>query len=660
MKFIIVGNSLIYIDEGNKIIEGENEYALIEIETKRYRNKLDLMSLSFRLTAISVADSTKSACQVLFKSEIDENTICLKGEINSDFSAITGKVVFMLTGVNSDEIVAKFDSRPITITDDISLDSMPTETAAEQLFNQAQLEAQKAMDAAAETQEMLDNFTLSPATEAKLGGVIVDGTSIIADENGVISVVGGINGSGEIILPKATTETLGGIKVDGGTIIVNSDGVISTSENIARQSDITSAINEIKSYLGYTDSDIIGLHADFENSIFTRLGAAVGLNAGSDFDQFSMYGGRKRCNVLDDGAITAYYGDSNFVEDGSNGQVMVYQPKFYYKVVPLKLDPITDGCGYHLRKANYYISETPKEGFKLHPVFYDENGNPVDYILFSAYEGSIYDSSENVYLQNDEQVADFTADKLSSIANVKPCSGAAQSLTRANAELLAKNRGTGWHIDTVKEISANQLLMAVEYCSFNMQEVIGQGIVNKDISEYNNSECTGMTSSIGDDSGISNGTTGLVSVTYRGMENPWGNIFKYANGINVYISDNKMVHAFICSDYNFEEKKGTENYKNVGFSLSNTKGYIKAFGYSDEFDWIFIASDTGESGMSPIGDCHLIWTADMPGWYVYRISGYWADNMDAGAFFTCISDPSYFYHSTIGARIIYVPVSKIL
>jgi len=32
-----------------------------------------------------------------------------------------------------------------------------------------------------------------------------------------------------------------------------------------------------------------------------------------------MYGGRKVCNVADDGTILAWYGDSNFKEDGSNG-----------------------------------------------------------------------------------------------------------------------------------------------------------------------------------------------------------------------------------------------------------------------------------------------------------------------------------------------------
>ena len=71
---------------------------------------------------------------------------------------------------------------------------------------------------------------------------------------------------------------------------------------------------------------VVGLNVDFEKNTFTRLADAETLTAGDDFNNFSAFGGRRRCNVLDDGTITAYYGDSDYVEDGSNGQVMVYQP----------------------------------------------------------------------------------------------------------------------------------------------------------------------------------------------------------------------------------------------------------------------------------------------------------------------------------------------
>lgn len=182
----------------------------------------------------------------------------------------------------------------------------------------------------------------------------------------------------------------------------------------------------------------VGLYVDYTNNITQRLGKAAGLTAGTDFDQFLMFGGRRRCNVLDDGTITAYYGDDDFAEDGSNGQVMVYQPKFYYKVEPLETDPIETGIGEHLRKANYWISDKKLNGFKLHPAFYNENGQAVDYILMSAYEGSLFDVSADEYITNDSQIMNAAEDKLCSTANAKPASGVTQNLTRPNIEQLAK------------------------------------------------------------------------------------------------------------------------------------------------------------------------------------------------------------------------------
>jgi predicted heme/steroid binding protein len=88
----------------------------------------------------------------------------------------------------------------------------------------------------------------------------------------------------------------------------------------------------------YTDPDIYGVEVDFANRTFTRLAGAVGKTPGADFDSILAFGGRKRCNLADDGTVNAYFGDAGYIEDGSNGQVMVEQPKFYYKVVPLKME----------------------------------------------------------------------------------------------------------------------------------------------------------------------------------------------------------------------------------------------------------------------------------------------------------------------------------
>lgn len=666
MKFKVVGKSLILTDYSHKITEGENSFDTVEIAAPRYHDDCDLSTLSFRFSETS-ENGENSAVQVLRHTKCDENYIYLKGTITSGFTAVTGKVIFMLTGVSGENVIAKFQSAPYTISDDISLAFLPNETAAEQLFNQTQLEVQKAIDAAERAESASQTpapAEVYPATAEQLGGIL-SGNDISVSDDGTVTV-NSINGKTVAksvpenavftdtvyALPKATTGTLGGVKVDGTTITASSDGTISAADSETLKAEIA----ELKSFIGFTDSDIIGLHADFENNIFTRLAGAVGKNAGSDFDIFPMYGGRKRCNVLDNGAITAYCGDDNFAEDGSNGQVMVYQPKFYYKVVPLKLDPQTDGYGYHLRSANYYISAVPKSGFKLHPAFYDEDSNPVDYILFSAYEGSVYDTSAEAYLENDEQIADFSDDKLSSVAGVKPCSGTSQNLTRANAEQLAKNRGKGWHCNTIKAESVNQMLMAIETASFNMQNTIGLGVVSlNNSSAINCSVNTGRTSSLGNLTGSANGTAGTVSLSYRGLENPWGNIWKFIQGINEYIDKSGAFHGYICDDYIFSENQNTGNYSGIGFGLARKTGYISAFGYSTEYDWLFLASEANGSAEFPVGDYYWYGSTNPEQWRDCVLGGGWYNNCQAGSFYWNLHSGVNIKYSDIGCRLFYVP-----
>lgn len=419
-------------------------------------------------------------------------------------------------------------------------------------------------------------------------------------------------------------------------------------------------LSDIQAELGYNDPDILGLQVDYENKSFKRLSAADGLEAGTDFDGFQIYGGRKRCTVADDGTINHYYREEGYVEDGSDGQVMVYQPKVYYRVTPLKLEKQTDGIGYHLRKANYYISSVPKAGFSLHPAFYNESGQEVEYILFSAYEGSIYDVSASAYLLADEQVADFTSgagDKLCSIAGAKPASGKTQQLTRSNIEQLAKNRGAGWHSDIIKIESLNQLLMMIELGTLNTQTAIGQGAVNVSDTPNteNNSLVTGGTSELGNATGQATGTAGQTPVSYRGIENPWGNIWKLVYGVNIHgDGTQKSGVPYICTDFNFAESKNSENYKSAGFTLSNTNGYISAMGYSRECDWLFMPSEASGNSALPAGDYYYC-TPNLNGYRIALLGGCWSDGGLAGGFFWRLAYGVGSRYRHIGGRLVYIP-----
>ena len=177
---------------------------------------------------------------------------------------------------------------------------------------------------------------------------------------------------------------------------------LSKSESDTIQAGVQNQIADINGYIGYTDDDIYGVEADFANNQFTRLAAAVGLEAGSDFDSIECFGGRKRCNVTNDGVVVAYYGDAGFSATGkltqaidigeqnypigTAVQVMVEQPKFYYKVVPLSVENVENGQ--IVRKARYYISPTAKAGFKVHPAFLSGE-TELDKIYLSAFEGCL-------------------------------------------------------------------------------------------------------------------------------------------------------------------------------------------------------------------------------------------------------------------------------
>lgn len=444
------------------------------------------------------------------------------------------------------------------------------------------------------------------------------------------------------------------------------------SENFNSQ-EILSGVADIRAYLGITADDIVGIQVDYKNKTFKRLAGAANLTKGSDFDKFTMFGGRKRCNVADDGSIVAWYGDADYKEDGSMGQVMVYQPKFYYLVCPVEYDPIDTGIGYHLRKANYYVSEKPRAGFRLHPAFYDASGNEIDYFLTSAYEGSIYDASASAYLLNDEQVMNTGEDKFSSIAGARPASGSSQNLTRPNIEAMAQNRGTNWHGDLIKQVSAEQMLMIIEMGMMNLQTAIAQGVVSlpwttgsDTTSSY--AAATGSTASLGNGTGRAEKTTtyeggvakeytvdGKTSVCWRGKENFWGNIWKFVYGINIW-GNGKMGggQPYICSDFSFAESKNSGNYEPAGFTVTNANGYISAMGYSTACDWLFIASECLGNSSLPVGDYTYI-TVNLNGYRIARLGGRWYSGSSAGGFYWDLSNGVGNRNRAFGGRLVYIP-----
>lgn len=496
------------------------------------------------------------------------------------------------------------------------------------------------------------------------------------DEGEILYAVAGANVGA--YMPPYNGITVSGAYLKLVTTVSNASNVSMTVDPaaVATVGDINALqaeITDIQSYIGYTDADIYGVEVDFKNKRFTRLAGAVGKTPGDAFDGVKAFGGRRRCNVTDAGKVVAYYGDAGYSETGvltsaitkgdntyavgTKVQVMVEQPKFYYKVVPLELEKIQGGKGFHMRKARYYVSDTMKAGFKLHPAFI-KDGKEKNFIYLSAYEGCTYDTSANAYKLNDAQDVDWTNDLLASIAGAKPTSGLTQSgATRNGFRTIAAKRGSVWSQQTIQSVSATQILFLIEYASFNIQEKLGAGVTTKtDDGATSMTEITGATTTLGNKSGQVINTNGYSVVSYRGEENPFGNLWKWVDGIN---TNNGSTFAegdtgtIYIADHGFKDNTGDAPYTEIGFSSVYLGwSYISAFGYSEDADWLFYPTEGKGNSSLPVGDCGQVVN---PGWRVAELGASWNDGSYSGLFCLVVVNDSGIRYRDIGGRLLYVP-----
>lgn len=669
----------------NKVNDDNNSYQDIKNQIVASKDDVNEAVAEFDAKVASAQDATTALIDATSKGNTAKSA--LDSAITSANTARTNLVSATSSANNAESTLKSATSTAQTATasaNDVKKNLDSSISSA----NSAKSALDTAISNAKTAKSNLDTSTSTGNTaKNNLDTAISNATKTRSDLNAVISSAQSAQSSlSGVIAQASTAQTNLQNATNSATNVFNqlSAENVSAKANLdaLRSEDfnaqeILSGVTDIRAYLGMIETeDVLGITMDYKNKTCTRIAGAKNLTAGADFDKFSMYGGRKRCNVSDGGTINAYYGDEGYTEDGSNGQVMVYQPKFYYLVCPLEYDRQETGYGYHLRKANYYVSERQRAGFKLHPAFYDKNGNEVDYILMSAYEGCIYDTSANAYMLNDEQVMDASKDKFSSIAGARPATGVSQNMTRPNIEQMAKNRGEGWHSFGIKTASMEQLLMIVEMGMMNLQTAIGQGVVNlpwttgsDTTSSY--AGATGSTASLGNGTGRATETTtyeggvatkntadGKTSICYRGVENFWGNIWKFAYGINFYCEVGKPFLGYVCKDFNYAESKRTDNYENIGFALPSENGYVSAMGYSTNYDWLFLPSEVKGNSSLPVGD-YYYQNNTWDGYRIAQLGGDWSNGSYAGGFCWALTNGVGTRSRNVGGRLVYVPTVTI-
>ena len=437
---------------------------------------------------------------------------------------------------------------------------------------------------------------------------------------------------------------------EGSIVSVDENGNITSSSITEADVILTQIISGT-----YKNNNIVGLELDYANKTFTRLQGAKDLTAGQDFNKFKMYGGRKRCVVDQEGNIQYFLTGEEDPDTLINKRIMVYQPAFYYLRVPLSISKISNG--FKINKEHLYLADQKYAGFILHPLFRNEEGKALRYILLPAFESGTYRVNSNSYELNDSQDVDLENDCLVSIINAKPISGQTQEFTPIAAKRMCENNGTGWKMTNLEFESANQMLMTVEFGKPNIQSAFNVGITQLTATAGLNYACnTGSTLSLGNNSGqatatinVRNGnsstytTTGQCAISYRGMENPFGNMWRFIDGISIV--NNIM----------------TYKDKIIDFKLASQENWLNAFGYDENHLWAFLPIDASSSANSnlPIGDYYYPPVNENTD-YTGVIGGHSVSQANGGIFYYGFNIEKNFHFQHDTARVMYIPTPNTL
>lgn len=312
------------------------------------------------------------------------------------------------------------------------------------------------------------------------------------------------------------------------------------------------------------------------------------------------------CLLNDNGDVIKYLNPSDWTSeilDGTMGQVMVEIPSHYRRFE-------SEGT---LRRIK--LSEVPLTGFHLVPTMfvsaYQATINRINTIL-----SSVKNTSPDYRGGSNQSTWDDTYKSMLGMP--------ATAISRTNFRNYARKRkpsSTQWNCMTYDIQKTLYWLFVTEYATLNSQAEynaeltpdglrqggLGMGVTLLNYDKWNNFNgyypfipC-GYTDSLGNKTGIVNFTmpeeydnTSTLTINvprYRGIENPFGHIWQWTDGINVRISPSEenggdgLSKVFICNDTSAFNDSNYNGYTYIGNEARND-GYIKEIIFGEYGDII--------------------------------------------------------------------------
>ncbi len=334
-----------------------------------------------------------------------------------------------------------------------------------------------------------------------------------------------------------------------------------------------------------------------------------------------------RAVVNDNGTINYYLdpNNSNYKADGTpadltgaSGQVMVIIPTHWYRFEKIGT----------IRKVE--LSTVALPGFTEVPEY-----------AVGAYE-AYYNT---------------TTGKLESRSGVMPTT----NKTRANFRAYAAARGANWHqLDYTNYLDIFYLYLT-EYATFDIQSVIpgatnANGTDWSNYNGYNSVIATGVSNTYGNYSGsvpfsLTNfvGGTGTLNsqvADYRGIENIYGHIWQFIDGINVDYVSTTQANVYIDADPSTFADDTQTGYTLLGTS-PNANGWIRSL---IDGSWI-PATDVGASSSTYMTDYHYVSITQTGVWRVALAGGSFSNGTNAGLLDSNFNISSGSVSASVGARL---------
>ena len=379
--------------------------------------------------------------------------------------------------------------------------------------------------------------------------------------------------------------------------------------------------------------------------------------------ELPVQSGMIRCIIDNNGGIVRYNDEA--VDDILTQSAMVEIPEHWFKLY-------TNGT-----KFKAMFSAIPLPGY-----------NHIDKFYISTMEARIYRNNSTLFSSKgvnstDSSVrgGDNTAEWDDTYRSLlgRPVT----NLTRDQFRQAARKRGSGWEMYTYNAHKILFWLFAVEYATLDSQKPfnaqkdangfaqggLGAGPTQMtDWANFNNANplipC-GYTNEFGNGSGekayvVKNASGGthatLMANRYRGIENPFGHIWKYTDGANIQVTtgDSGLSILWTTDDpSNFSDTSYT-GYDKKG-NICRTNGYAKKMLLGEDGD--IVATEVGGSSSTYWCDYYYTYT-QANRLQVVLVGGCADDGSNAGLVRVNSNTAPSAAYRYIGSRLCFFPESR--